>query len=160
MKIVPIAAHMFIFYFGLLSMLTPPVAIASMVAAEMAGSDMWRTGLVGLQLAIAAYLLPFLWVFNPALLFEGSWQAIAIVTITCVVAGALIGQTVIVAGKAGFAGAIGAAGLFAAAIPIGSATRWIAPDSALTLVPAAAGMVLLYMLRAGRVRKALQPQKA
>lgn len=160
MGIIPLAAHMFIFYFGLLSMLTPPVAIASMVAAEMAGSDMWRTGLVALQLAIAAYLLPFLWVFNPALLFEGSWQAIVIVTITCLVAGALIGQTVIVAGRDGFAGVIGAASLFMAALVIGSATLWISPDSALTLVPAGAGIVLLYMLRAERMRKALQPQKA
>lgn len=160
MGLLPIAAHMFIFYFGLLSMLTPPVAIASMVAAEMAGSDMWRTGFVALQLAVAAYLMPFLWVFNPALLFEGSWQAIVIVTITCLVAGALIGQTVIAAGRDGFAGVIGAAGLFMAALAIGSATLWIAPDSALTLVPAGAGIVMLYMLRAGRMRKALQPQKA
>ncbi len=113
-----------------------------------------------MQLAVAAYLLPFLWVFNPALLFEGSWQAIVIVTITCLVAGALIGQTVIIAGKNGFAGVIGAAGLFVAALVIGSATLWIAPDSALTLVPAGAGIALLVILRVGRTRKALQPQKA
>ena len=72
MGVVPMGAHMFLFYFGLLSMLTPPVAVASMVAASMAGSDMWRTGLVGVKLAAAAYLLPFLWVYNPALILDGT----------------------------------------------------------------------------------------
>ena len=67
----PIGAHLFLFYFGLISMLTPPVAIASMVAAEMAGADMWKTGFIGVQLAATAYLLPYLWAFNPALLLEG-----------------------------------------------------------------------------------------
>ena len=72
MKIPELSAHMFIFYYGLLSLLTPPVAVASMVAAQIAGSDMWRTGLIGLQLAVAAFLMPFLWAFNPALLAQGT----------------------------------------------------------------------------------------
>ena len=52
MKIPEMSAHMFIFYYGLLSMLTPPVAVASMVAAQLAGADMWKTGLIGLQLLL------------------------------------------------------------------------------------------------------------
>ena len=59
MGLVPMGAHLFLFYFGLISMLTPPVAIASMVAAEMAGADMWKTGFIGVQLAATAYLLPY-----------------------------------------------------------------------------------------------------
>lgn len=65
------SAHLFIFYFGLLSMLTPPVAVASYSAASIAESDMWETGIVGVKLAITAYLLPFVFVLNPALLMNG-----------------------------------------------------------------------------------------
>ena len=83
MGLVPIGAHLFLFYFGLISMLTPPVAIASMVAAEMAGADMWKTGFVGVQLAATAYLMPYLWAFNPALLLEGTTVAIVFVITTC-----------------------------------------------------------------------------
>ena len=92
MKIPELSAHMFIFYFGLLSMLTPPVAVASMVAAEIAESDMWQTGLLGLQLAVAAFLMPFLWAFNPAMLLQGSWLSIFLVVATILPAGLLIGQ--------------------------------------------------------------------
>src|SRR5690606_34625603 len=53
------------------SMLTPPVAVASFVAAGLAGADMWRTGVGGVKLASAAYLVPFLFVYNPALLGYG-----------------------------------------------------------------------------------------
>ena len=76
MGLVPMGAHLFLFYFGLISMLTPPVAIASMVAAEMAGADMWKTGFIGVQLAATAYLLPYLWAFNPALMLKGTTVAI------------------------------------------------------------------------------------
>ena len=75
MGLVPMGAHLFLFYFGLISMLTPPVAIASMVAAEMAGADMWKTGFIGVQLAATAYLLPYLWAFNPALIGRAFLQA-------------------------------------------------------------------------------------
>ena len=154
----PMASHMFIFYFGLLSMLTPPVAVATMVAAEMAGSDLWRTGFVGVQLAITAYLLPFLWAFNPALLLDGSWQAVTIVTFTAIVAGLLIGKMVIVAGRRGVLGISAAIALLVAAIAIGSATLWIGPETPLALVPAVAGIVLLVLMRAGKVGKAAQAQ--
>lgn len=152
MGLPPLAAHMFIFYFGLLSMLTPPVAIASMVAAEIAGSDMWRTGFLGVQLAITAYLLPFLWAFNPAILLDGSWQAVLIVFATCVVAGMMIGQSAMVIGVRSMGGTPGAVALFAGALIVGSATLWIGPMSPLALAPAAIGAVPLYFLRARRSR--------
>ncbi|MGD2167190.1 MAG: TRAP transporter fused permease subunit, partial [Gammaproteobacteria bacterium] len=71
MGISSMAAHLFIFYFGLLSFLTPPVAIASFVAAGLAGSNMWTTSWEGVKLAAVAYLLPFLWCYNGALLLDG-----------------------------------------------------------------------------------------
>ncbi|MEC7764976.1 MAG: TRAP transporter fused permease subunit [Pseudomonadota bacterium] len=64
----PLAAHMFIFYFGLLSMLTPPVAIASYTAAGLAGAKMGETSITALRLAAIAFIVPFLFVLEPALL--------------------------------------------------------------------------------------------
>lgn len=152
MGLSPLAAHMFIFYFGLLSMLTPPVAIASMVASEIAGSDMWRTGFLGVQLGVTAYLLPFLWAFNPAILLDGSWQEIAIVVATCVVAGLMIGQSALVMGMKGAVGPIGAAALFVGALAVGSATLWIGPATVAALVPAAVGVLVIYLVRTRRER--------
>lgn len=63
-----LAAHMFIFYFGLLSMLTPPVAIASYTAAGLAGAKLGETSLIALRFAAVAFLLPFLFVYEPALI--------------------------------------------------------------------------------------------
>ena len=160
MGLQPMAAHLFLFYFGLLSLLTPPVAVASMVAAGLAGSDMWKTGMVGVQLAAAAYLLPFLWVFNPALVMQGSWPAVIYVTLTATAAGFLIAKAVVTFGRGGMANRLLGVFLFAVTLAVGSATLWIGPETPLALVPAAAGIVLLYMLRTGRMRKALLPQKA
>lgn len=74
----PIAAHLFIFYFGVLSFLTPPVAVSSYVAAGLAGAGMWQTGWLGLRYSAVAYVLPFLWCYEPALLLDGSWLAIVV----------------------------------------------------------------------------------
>ena len=143
----PMAAHLFLFYFGLLSMLTPPVAVASMVAAGIAGSDMWRTGLVGMQLAAAAYLLPFLWAFNPALVMEGSWVAVVYVSLTALAAGFLIAEAVITWGDGGLARMGLALFYFAAAIAVGGSTIWLGAESPLALVAAAAGGCLAYFAR-------------
>ncbi len=147
MGLVPIAAHLFLFYFGLLSMLTPPVAVASMVAAGLAGSDMWRTGLVGMQLATAAYLLPFVWVFNPALLLIGSWQAILYVILTTIVAGFLIAQTMVSLGSDGALNKWLALIYAVAMLAVGSSTIWIGPENPMTLLAAAAGVVILILAR-------------
>lgn len=72
MGIEPIAAHLFILYFGLLSMITPPVAVASYAAASIANSNLWETGVWGLRLAAPAYILPFTFAMNPSLLLQGS----------------------------------------------------------------------------------------
>jgi TRAP transporter 4TM/12TM fusion protein len=70
--LLPIAAHLFLLYFGILSMLTPPVAIASYAAAAMAGSEPLRTGWESVKLGAMAYLVPFIFVYSPALLLKGS----------------------------------------------------------------------------------------
>ncbi len=153
MKIPGLAAHMFIFYYGLLSMLTPPVAVASMVAAQIAGSDMWRTGLVGLQLAAAAFLMPFLWVFNPALLLQGTLEEIIYVVITTVTAGIVIGQMTKVVGSGGMMGSFGVIGLLVAAVFIGGGTVWYGTTHPRALVPAGLALIILLAMRIVRQRK-------
>jgi TRAP transporter 4TM/12TM fusion protein len=70
--LMPIAAHLFLLYFGILSMITPPVAIASFAAAAVAGTDPMRTGWESVKLGIMAYIVPFIFVYSPALLLKGS----------------------------------------------------------------------------------------
>jgi TRAP transporter 4TM/12TM fusion protein len=73
----PIAAHMFILYFGILSYVTPPMAFACFVTAPMAGADPIKTGVEGCKLSVVAYIVPFMFVYNPALLLHGSALEIA-----------------------------------------------------------------------------------
>jgi TRAP transporter 4TM/12TM fusion protein len=76
MGVVPIAAHLFAFYFGLVSAITPPVALASFAAAGIAGSPPMKTGFHSLRLGIAKYILPFVFVYAPGMVFVGSWNEI------------------------------------------------------------------------------------
>jgi len=66
--VVPLAAHLFIFYFGLMSMVTPPVALAAYAASSIAGSDFWRTSLAAFRFALVGFALPYMFVFRPELL--------------------------------------------------------------------------------------------
>jgi TRAP transporter 4TM/12TM fusion protein len=73
----PIAAHLFIFYFGMLSMVTPPVGMAFYAGAALAKADTMKTGWVAWKIALAGFLLPYMFVYNPALLLMGNpWKAI------------------------------------------------------------------------------------
>lgn len=94
MGVSPMGAHMFIFYYGVLSFLTPPVAVASLVAAGLAGADMWRTSWKAMQLAALAFLLPFVWVYNPGLLLEGPVMAIINAALVAAMACLLIAKTI------------------------------------------------------------------
>ncbi len=71
MDVVPMSAHLFAFYFGVVSTITPPVALASFAAAAIAGSPPMATAVESARIGIAKYLVPFVFVYNPALLFEG-----------------------------------------------------------------------------------------
>ncbi|MDD7972692.1 TRAP transporter permease [Roseinatronobacter alkalisoli] len=68
----PLAAHMFAFYFGILSMITPPVAAAAFAAATISGSDFIRTGLAAAAFGWPAYVVPFIFVMSPEMLWQGS----------------------------------------------------------------------------------------
>jgi TRAP-type uncharacterized transport system fused permease subunit len=66
--VVPLAAHLFIFYFGMMSMVTPPVALAAYAAASIAGSGIMRTALAAFRFALVGFILPYFFVFRPQLL--------------------------------------------------------------------------------------------
>jgi TRAP transporter 4TM/12TM fusion protein len=67
----PIAAHLFIFYMGMMSMITPPIAIGAFFAASIAGADPMKTAFTSMRLGWTAYIVPFLFVTTPALLLIG-----------------------------------------------------------------------------------------
>jgi TRAP transporter 4TM/12TM fusion protein len=78
----PLAAHLFILYFGMMSLITPPVAPAAYVAAAIAGSPSMATGWTAMRFGWSSYIVPFLFVYSPAILMKGSILDIAIVTAT------------------------------------------------------------------------------
>jgi TRAP transporter 4TM/12TM fusion protein len=84
MGVLPIAAHLFIFYFGIISAITPPVALAAYVGAGIAGANFLATGITATRLGASAFILPFMFVYGPQLLLQGNWVAIleSIVTAT------------------------------------------------------------------------------
>ena len=67
------AIHMFVFYWGMLSAITPPVAIASFAAAGIAGAPAMKTGWESMRVGSIIYFIPFFFVLNPAFVLEGSW---------------------------------------------------------------------------------------
>jgi TRAP transporter 4TM/12TM fusion protein len=75
--VAPIAAHMFAFYFGCLSAVTPPECLAVYAAASISRCSVWRAGLQAVKFAAAGFVVPFFFVYYPALLFQGSWPEIA-----------------------------------------------------------------------------------
>ena len=68
-----IVAHFFVFYYAELSAITPPVAIGCLVASGLAGAKFMKTCLTSMRLAIAGFVLPFLFLYRPAILLQGAW---------------------------------------------------------------------------------------
>ena len=93
----PLAAHMFIFYFGCISSITPPVALAAYAGAGLAGCDPNKTGYKAFRLAFCSFLMPYLFVYNPVLLMEGGVLDILWSLVT-----ALIGAYLLASGFEGF----------------------------------------------------------
>lgn len=69
-------AHMFVFYFGIFANITPPVALAAFAGAGISGGDPMRTGFTALKLAAAGFLIPYLFVYNPAMLMIDTTNAV------------------------------------------------------------------------------------
>lgn len=80
-----ISAHFFVLYFGMLSNITPPVALAAYAGASIAGSNPWRTGIEAFRIGAPAFLLPYAFVYVPDLMLRGS-----VLSVTAAVLGSLI----------------------------------------------------------------------
>ncbi len=103
-----LVAHMFVFYFGLFANITPPVALAAFAGAGIAGGDPMRTGFQALRLSLAGFIVPFLFVYNPAMLMIDTtdiavnakeftlpaWNVILSITVTSIVGILALGAAV------------------------------------------------------------------
>lgn len=85
LDVVPMSAHLFAFYFGVVSTITPPVALASFAAAAIAGTSPMATAVESARIGIAKYLVPFIFVYSPAVLFEGPLWLTAVTSVLAIV---------------------------------------------------------------------------
>ena len=95
-----LAAHMFVFYFGIVADITPPVALAAYAGSAIAKSNPMKTGVTATRLAITAFIVPYIFAFSPEMLIVGSdkpWYEIVLLVIT-----ALVGIFIISAGMEGY----------------------------------------------------------
>ena len=82
----PLASHLFILYWGMMSYVTPPVALAAITAAGVADANATKTGIYAMRLGAILFVLPFLFVLNPSLILQGEWSKILLSTITAITA--------------------------------------------------------------------------
>jgi TRAP transporter 4TM/12TM fusion protein len=109
-------AHMFIFYYAVLSAITPPVAVASIAAAGMAKADAWKTSWIAVKLGLATFIVPFMFFYSPTLLGQGAWleilqplvtATIGVWVLACATEGWLAGRLSLTLRVVLFAAAIG-----------------------------------------------------
>jgi TRAP transporter 4TM/12TM fusion protein len=119
--VAPMAAHMFLLYFGIMSMVTPPVALSAFAAANIAGADVDKTGWTATRIGWAAYIVPFLFALSPSLLMIGTPLA--------------VGWAVLTAAIGIWLGTIGVVGFFYAPVAPLYRALFVAAG-VLTLIPA------------------------
>jgi len=142
----PLAAHLYVLYFGMMSMITPPIALAAFAAAGIANAPAMATGLAAMRFGWTAFIVPVLFVFSPTLLLIGAPADIALAVVT-----AGIGVWLVSAALAGYlverlgAGARLLLGLFGlmALVPAGAFEGAIYTD----LVGVAGGIALMLLIR-------------
>jgi TRAP transporter 4TM/12TM fusion protein len=90
-----LAAHLFVFYYAVLSDLTPPDAVTAFAAANIAGADMFATGLEAFRLGVAGFLVPFAFVYHPELLLKGGWPQIMVMATLAAVSAVALASSVV-----------------------------------------------------------------
>lgn len=90
-----LAAHLFIVYFSIISAITPPVAVAAFAAAGIAQSNPTKTGFEAVRLGVASFIIPFVFVLNPALLMAGSIFSIAYTSVTTILGLIVLGSGIL-----------------------------------------------------------------
>lgn len=93
-----LAAHMFVFYFGIVADITPPVALAAYAGSAIAGSNPFKTGVIATRLAVAAFVIPYMFAFNPKMLFIDA----SVLEIVTIIVTSLIGIFALSAGLEGY----------------------------------------------------------
>lgn len=143
----PIAAHLFILYFGMMSMITPPIALAAFAAATITKDDPLSTGWASMRIGWAAFIIPFIFVASPGVLLKGS--AIEILGATVL---SIVGIGAVTAGIAGywsrrlglplrlFAGVLGVLAMPLGFLPFAGYAHWLAA----ALLVLAAGSLMLF----------------
>ena len=133
-----LCANMFVFYYGIMAQITPPVCVASYTAAGIAGADAMKTGLKGFTFAMVGFLVPFVFVYNPPLLLKGEWSEIIIAVIQLA-----LGTNFLAVMVAGYfkthLNTIERILLFAAALSL------IAPEIISSIVGAVLGIAILFI---------------
>jgi len=74
-------SHMFVFYFGIMADLTPPVALAALAASSITKTGFTEIGWIATRIALAGYVIPFMWVYDPSLMLQGDWTVLSVVYI-------------------------------------------------------------------------------
>jgi TRAP transporter 4TM/12TM fusion protein len=138
----PLAVHLFIMYWGMVSFITPPVALATFAAAPLAGTSAMKIGVQSIRLGTAIYLVPFCFVLNPALLFKGDP-----LTVTISITAAFAGIVPLAAALQGYVLGIGlipnnAPGWFSRALLIAGGVLLATPVPRLTGLPFATNLAL------------------
>jgi TRAP-type uncharacterized transport system fused permease subunit len=149
------AAHMFAFYFAILSAITPPVALAVYAAAGLAKANLWQSGWTAVRVGAAGFIVPFMFVFEPSLLMIGDWQEIAHSFVT-----ASIGTICLASGLFGYL--LGPSRVWERVLLVTAAILLIKPGLQTDLVGAALLSIVLVVQIANRramVAPAAQPPK-
>lgn len=139
-------AHMFVFYFGTLSFITPPVCLAVFVATSIAKSGIMETAIEALKLAIVGYVIPFIFIFNGAFLFQGSGDSV----LRAIIAGG-IGVVFLAVGVTGYWRNLLGGFLRLAAIAVGILACIFGPDNWIaTAIVIFLGAALVALRRRGK----------
>lgn len=138
----PLAVHLFIMYWGMASYITPPVALAAFAGAGIAGSDPMKTGFKSMQLGVVKYFVPFFFVLNPGLIFQGPpWE------VAQAISGCLLGVLVISAAMEGWVLGLGRPPMWLRPVLFVAGLMLAAPELMTDIIGLALLIICLLLMR-------------
>ncbi|MEX0732675.1 MAG: TRAP transporter fused permease subunit [Aquisalimonadaceae bacterium] len=157
MDVTPISAHFFAFYFAVISAITPPVALAALAAAGIAGGDYMKTSLMAFKIAISGFIIPFLVVYNPVLVLQpDSWSSALGSLIAIPLGMTALATTLFNCGLVRFRGYEWLLSLASAVLMLGYVLFRQFDDIYLEYPMLAAGLVTFLILLAGQIKRKRQ----
>jgi TRAP transporter 4TM/12TM fusion protein len=148
--VIPPAAHMFALYFAVLSAITPPVALAVFAAAGIAKADLWQSGWAAVKIGAAGFIVPFMFIYEPALLMIGPWSVVIPAVVT-----ASVGILLFAAGLHGYL--VTACTLWQRAFLVGAGLLLVKPGLITDMAGAALAVLVVIAQFAAR-RAAVLPK--